>query len=278
MVEAGTFAVMKVLRLVDFGAYLDDGAKGVLLPKRFVPEGLKEGDDIKVFLYHDSENRMIATTQIPKAQLGEIAALTCVSATPQGAFLDWGLMKDLFVPKSQQLSPMVKGETYIVKIYRDEQTGRLAATQKIDRFLNNEEIDLKELQLVDLFIYRRSDIGYVAIISNKYSGILHFNDVFRDIAIGQHYEGYIKNIRENNKIDVALGKPGYQRVEDEKQKILRLLDEYNGFLPFNDKSDPAEVYNFFGMSKKLFKMTTGSLFKEKKISFTPEGIKLTKTS
>lgn len=273
MVEAGTFETMKVLRMVDFGAYLDDREKGVLLPKRFIPEGLKEGDEIKVFLYHDSENRMIATTQTPKGKLGDIVSLTCVSSTAQGAFLDWGLMKDLFVPKSQQITPMVKGEDYLVKIYCDEQTKRVAATQKIDRYLNTEAVDLKELQQVELLVYRRSDIGYVVIIQNKYSGILHFNDVFMEIKPGNVYEGYIKNIKEDNKIDVALGKPGYQRVENEKQKILRLLQENHGFLPYNDKSKPEDIYSFFGMSKKVFKMTTGSLFKDKKIIFLPEGIR-----
>lgn len=273
MIEAGSFQMLRVLRIVDFGAYLDDGEKGILLPKRFMPSGLKEGDVIEVFLYHDSEGRMIATTQHPKAVVGDIANLTCVSTTSYGAFLDWGLMKDLFVAKSQQINNMVKGENYIVKIYRDEQTGRVAATQKIDRFLNNDEVHLQELEPVELMIYRRSDIGYVVIINNQYSGMLHFGDLFKDVNPGDKFEGYIKKIRDDNKIDVALGKPGYQRVESEKEKVLRLLKESNGFLPYNDKSDPAQIYQYFGMSKKVFKMATGSLFKEKKIEFTPEGIR-----
>lgn len=273
MIEAGTFQMLRVLRIVDFGAYLDDGQKGILLPKRFMPATLKEGDVIEVFLYHDSEGRMIATTQSPIAVVGDIASLTCVSATSYGAFLDWGLMKDLFVPKSQQTNNMVKGENYIVKIYRDEQTGRVAATQKIDRFLNNDEVHLKEFEPVEVMIYRRSDIGYVVIINNQYAGVLHFGDVFKDINPGERFEGYIKKVREDNKIDVTLGKPGYQRVEGEKEKVLRLLKENDGFLPYNDKSDPALIYQYFGMSKKVFKMATGALFKEKKIEFTPEGIR-----
>lgn len=273
MIEAGSFQMLRVLRIVDFGAYLDDGEKGILLPKRFMPSGLKEGDVIEVFLYHDSEGRMIATTQHPKAVVGDIANLTCVSTTSYGAFLDWGLMKDLFVAKSQQINNMVKGENYIVKIYRDEQTGRVAATQKIDRFLNNDEVHLQELEPVELMIYRRSDIGYVVIINNQYSGMLHFGDLFKDVNPGDKFEGYIKKIRDDNKIDVALGKPGYQRVESEKEKVMRLLKESDGFLPYNDKSDPAQIYQYFGMSKKVFKMATGSLFKEKKIVFTPEGIR-----
>ena len=275
MIKVGEYNILKVAREVDFGLYLDDGAEGILLPKRFVPPGAKMGDEIKVFLYHDGEDRLIATTQQPKGILGDIVKLRTVSVTPQGAFLDNGLMKDLFVPKSKQQNNMIPNGEYLVKIYLDEQTGRLAATEKIEPFLSNEELTVKELEVVNLIVYRRTDIGYVVIINNKHTGVLHHNEIYRNITAGDKFTGFIKKIYPtDNKIDVAAGKPGYQRVEGEAEKILRLLKENNGYLPYYDKTDPEEIYSFFGMSKKTFKMTVGNLYKQKKISFEKTGIKL----
>ena len=274
MIEIGRYNILKVSRKVDFGFYLDDGKDGILLPKRFAPPQLKIGDEIKVFLYHDSDNRVIATTQQPKGIAGDIVQLKCVSVTPQGAFLDWGLMKDIFVAKSQQLTGMRVGDEYLVKIYIDKQTGRVAATEKIDAQFSNDELTVKEMELVDLVVYRRSDLGYVVIINNQHTGLLHFNEVYRPINIGDKLQGYIKKIRPDNKIDVVLGKPGYQRVEDETEKIIRLLKENNGYLPYYDKSDPDDIYAFFGMSKKTFKMTIGALYKQRKIDFAKAGIQL----
>jgi len=259
MINVGAYNVLKVIREVEFGVYLDDEKEGILLPVRFVPPGTKIGDELKVFLYHDSESRIIATTLKPKGLVGEIVKLRAVSVTPQGAFLDWGLMKDLFVPKSKQLMGMNPGRDYLVKIYLDEQTGRVAATEKIEPFLNNDELTVKELEQVNLTVYRRTDIGYVVIINHLHTGLLHFNEIYREIQVGDAFPGFIKKIRPENKIDVAAGKPGYQRVEDEAGKLIRLLGENNGYLPYNDKSDPDEIYSFFGMSKKTFKMTTGNL-------------------
>ena len=275
MIKVGKYNILKVIREVDFGLYLDDGAEGILLPKRFVPAGAKIGDEVKVFLYHDGEDRLIATTQQPKGILGDIVKLRTVSVTPQGAFLDNGLMKDLFVPKSKQQNNMIPNGEYLVKIYLDEQTGRLAATEKIEPFLSNEELTVKELEVVDLIVYRRTDIGYVVIINNKHTGVLHHNEIYRNITAGDKFTGFIKKIYPgDNKIDVAAGKPGYKRVEDEGEKILRLLQENNGYLPYYDKTDPEEIYSFFGMSKKTFKMTTGNLYKQRKINFEKTGIKL----
>jgi predicted RNA-binding protein (virulence factor B family) len=166
------------------------------------------------------------------------------------------------------------GGNYLVKIYLDEQTGRVAATEKIEQTLSNDDLTVKELDQVDLLVYRRTDIGYTVIINNKHTGVLHFNDIFQQISVGDTIKGFIKNIREENRIDVAVGKPGYQRVEDEAEKVLRLLEENNGYLPYNDKSSPEDIYEFFGMSKKTFKMTTGNLYKARKIEFTQTGIKL----
>ena len=275
MIKVGEYNTLKVIREVAFGVYLDDGAEGILLPKRFMPENIKIGDNINVFLYHDGEDRLIATTQKPKGILGDIVKLRTISVTPQGAFLDNGLMKDIFVPKSKQQRGMIPNGEYLVKIYLDEQTGRLAATEKIELFLSNDALTVKVLDEVNLTVYRRTDIGYVVIINNLHTGVLHHNEIYRDITAGDQFKGFIKKIYpEDNKIDVAAGKPGYNRVEDETQKILRLLNENDGYLPYYDKSNPEEIYSFFGMSKKTFKMTVGNLYRQKKISLEKAGIRL----
>jgi predicted RNA-binding protein (virulence factor B family) len=239
-----------------------------------MPRGIKIGDEVTVFLYHDSENRIIATTEKPKATVGEIALLTCVSTIGAGAFLDWGLMKDLFVAKSQQLNTMHVGGKYLVKVYIDEQTGRVAATEKIDFQLSNETLTIQELEQVSLIAYRKSDLGFVMIINNTHIGLLHDSQVFQQINVGDKLEGFIKTIRPDNKIDVVLGKIGYLKVEGETEKIVRLLKENKNYLPYSDKSNPEDIYNFFGMSKKTFKMTIGALYKQRKIDFGKEGILL----
>ena len=272
MVQIGVYNTLKVSRKVEFGFYLDDGEDGILLPKRFVPKGLHIGDDLKVFLYHDSDNRIIATTQEPKGIVGDIVELRCVSTTEHGAFLDWGLMKDIFVPRSQQLVQMHTGGDYVVRIYIDEQTGRVAATEKIEKQISNETLNVKEMDEVELYVQRETEIGWAMIINNKHLGLLHSNEVYRKIEIGDKLKGFIKTIRPDNKIDVVLDKPGYARIENEADKILRLLKEHNGFLPYHDKSEPQEIYDFFGMSKKTFKMTIGALYKQHKISFAKTGI------
>jgi len=281
MIRIGEYNTLTVKKELNFGLILDDGKEGILLPKRFVPRGARPGDTLKVFLYHDSEDRLIATTQHPLGVLGDIVRLRVVSVTPQGAFLDWGLMKDLFVPKSKQVSGMRLGGDYLVKIYLDEPTGRLAATEKIEPFLSNEDLTVKEKDIVDLTVYRRTDIGYVVIINNRHTGVRHFNEIFRDIRVGDQFKGFIKNIvpagessSGETRIDVVAGAPGYERTEDASAKILRLLKENKGFLPYHDKSEPDAIYSFFGMSKKTFKMTTGRLYKEKKITITDTGIQL----
>ncbi|MEI8075383.1 MAG: S1-like domain-containing RNA-binding protein [Bacteroidota bacterium] len=273
-IKVGDFNFLKVIRKVAFGFYLDDGEEGILLPIRFAPPDLQIDDEIKVFIYHDSDNRLIATTQIPYAIVGEIAKLKVVEITKQGAFLDWGLMKDLFVPMSKQLGGMRLGGEYLVKVYIDEQTGRVAATEKIDFLLSNEALTVKEKEIVELVVNRKTELGYAMIINNKHIGLLHSNEIYREMKIGEKLEGFIKTIRPDNKIDVVIGKPGFQKIEDEAAKILRLLAENDGYLPYHDKSDPEEIYAFFGMSKKVFKMTTGTLYKQQKIAFTKTGIQL----
>ncbi|MEP7251393.1 MAG: S1-like domain-containing RNA-binding protein [Ginsengibacter sp.] len=278
MVRMGEYNVMKVVKEKPMGVFVDDGENGILLPRRFVPAGTQPGDELKVFLYHDGEDRPIATTQKPYGVLGDIVKLKAVNITHQGAFLDWGLMKDLFIPKSKMQGFMQKDGEYLVKIVMDEQTGRLAATEKLEPFLSNENLTVNAKDAVSLIVYRKTDIGYEVIINNMHKGILHFNEVYRDIEIGDSFPGFIKNILPENKIDVAAGKSGYQRVEDEAGKVLRLLRESDGYLPYHDKSSPEEIYTFFGMSKKTFKMTTGKLYKQHQIEFTKTGIRLVEPS
>ena len=274
VLEAGQYHKLKVLRIKDAGAYLDDGLNGVLLPKREVPRGIKEGDELTVFIYHDSEDRLIATTQQPKGIVGDIVRLKVVGTGPIGAFLDWGLMKDLLVPKSKQISPMRMGGEYLVHIYKDERSGRIAASQYLEHLLSNEPLTVKEKDQVHLIVYRKTDLGYVMIINNRHTGLLHFSDVFKELEPGDQLDGFIKTIRPDHKIDLGIGKPGYQRVEDETGKIMRMLHEHHGYLPYHDKSDPEIIYEVFGISKKAYKMAVGKLYKEKKILLLDNGIKL----
>ncbi len=282
MLQAGIYHNLPVLRKVSIGVYLDDGGQGILLPNRFVPRGLNVGDTLRVFVYHDGEDRLVATTDSPRGQAGDIVRLRVVEVTRDGAFLDNGLMKDLFVPRSRQLSSMrIHGE-YLVKLYVDEQTGRLAATQKFEAELSNEALTVKELDAVQLVAYRRTEIGWLCIINNRHTGVLHYNEVYRPIAVGDAFLGFVKKIhapladagKGQYRIDVVAGDRGYGRVETESDKVLRLLRSHGGFLPYHDKSAPEEIYGFFEMSKKTFKMATGKLFRERMISFAPEGIRL----
>jgi len=274
-IKVGQFNLMRVDRKVDFGFYMDDGGEGILLPKRFVPSGLQIGDTISVFVYHDSDNRLIATTQEPFAVVGDIAALKVVEVTSQGAFLDWGLMKDLFVPVSQQLSTMRLGGKYLVKLYIDAQTGRVAATEKIDKQISNDDLTVKEGEKVKIQVFRESEIGYVVIVNQVHQGLVYKNEVFTHLHIGQFIdEAFVKKIREDNKLDICLGKQGGEKLADDNQKIMSLLKSHKGFLPYHDKSAPDDIYAFFGMSKKAFKMNVGMLYKLKLISIEEDGIHL----
>jgi predicted RNA-binding protein (virulence factor B family) len=272
-INIGEYNELAVLREVAFGLYLDDGKEGLLLPKRFVPEGAKVGDVIRVFVYHDGEDRLIATTQTPKAKVGDIARLRVVSVNNQGAFLDNGLMKDLFVPNSKIRDRMKVGADYLVYVYLDLETRRLTATEKFDYLLSNDNLTVQEKDDVIMVVYRRTDIGYVVIINGVHTGVLHFSDIHRTIEIGEKLKGFIRKIYDDNRIDVAVGTRGYARVEGEADKVLRMVKEAGGFLPYHDKSDPTEINEVFGMSKNAFKMAIGKLFRQKSILINQDGIR-----
>lgn len=273
MKQAGAYYTLPVVKLVDFGAYLDGAEAGeILLPKRYVPQGLRTGDVLEVFLYHDGESRLIATTDKPKGIVGDIVVLEVKDIMHQGAFLDWGIMKDVFLPLSQQASVLFKGMKIPVLLYLDELTGRVAATEKFQHKLKAHELTVAENDAVNLLVTRKTELGYEVIINSIHIGLIHFSDLFHELKIGDRLKGFVKRILPENKIDVMPGERGYKRIETEAEKIMRLLVEHNGYLPYHDKSSPEEIYTFFGMSKKSFKMAIGGLYKEKKINFTQMGI------
>ena len=273
MIQAGQYYTLPVVKLVDFGAYLDGGEAGeILLPKRYVPQGLRAGDELEVFLYHDGESRLIATTDKPKGIVGDIVVLEVKDVMHQGAFLEWGIMKDLFLPLSQQASVLYKGMKVPVLVYLDEMTGRVAATEKFQHHLKGNPITLVENDPVNLLVTRKTDLGFEVIINSMHVGLIHFSDIFHEMKIGDRLKGFIKKLLPDDKIDVMPGERGYKRIESDAEKIMRLLRENNGYLPYHDKSSPEEIYTFFGMSKKSFKMAIGGLYKDKKISFAQAGI------
>lgn len=264
-----------VVKRVDFGLYLDGGDKGeILLPTRYVPEGIEVGQDLEVFIYLDSEDRVIATTEKPLAQAGEFAHLRAKSIERVGAFLDWGLMKDLLVPFREQKMKMVSGRKYLVYVYVDEETGRIVASAKIDKFLDNVPPQYTEGQEVDLIIDQQTDLGFSAIVNQLHKGILYHNEVFEYLEQGQRIKGYVKKVREDDKIDLSLYPMGYKKVKGMADTILDILKEAGGYMAVTDKTEAEAIYDTFGMSKKNFKKAIGGLYKDKKIAIEPNGIRL----
>ncbi len=275
MVEIGKLNNLIALKKVDFGVYFDGEELGeILLPEKYVPKDLNTGDVIEVFIYRDSENRPIATTEKPEAVVGEFAFLKVVSVTKYGAFFDWGLPKNLMVPYREQKQIVEEGRSYIVYIYLDERSQRITGSTKLDQFLDLTPVEFNEGDEVDLFIYDKTNIGYKAIIEGTHSGILYDNEVFQKLEMGQHIKGYIRKIREDDKIDLRLQKSGYENVDDVMGKILAKLKDQDGFIPVNDKSPPEVISEIFGISKKTFKKSIGALYKKRLIVMDHEGIKL----
>lgn len=275
MVNLGDYNILKVVKRVDFGIYLDGGDDGeILMPARYVPQGVEPGDDLNVFIYLDSEDRPIATTEQPKAKVGDFALLKVTAVNQVGAFLDWGLMKDLMVPFREQKVKMEPGQQHIVYIYVDDDTQRIVASAKLDRFLDNMAPTYQEGDEVRLMVVSKTDLGYKVIINGLHWGMVYANEVFKPLHKGDCLSGYIKKVRDDDKIDVSLQKPGYGRVDSLQNQILEKLKLNNGFLPVNDKTDAQIIYEMFGCSKKSFKMTIGTLFRLRQIVIQPNGIKL----
>jgi uncharacterized protein len=277
MIQLGQYATLEVVKTTDFGVYLDGGPFGeVLLPKRYVPEGTEPGNDVDIFLYCDSEDRVIATTEKPFAKVGDIAYLRATDLADHGAFMDWGLMKDLFVPKNEQSEPMEKDKYYFVKVLLDDTTDRIYGSSKLPKFLqlqNDGEPTLGEE--VKLMAWVQTDLGFKMIINDQYIGLLFKNEVFQSLNMGKILRGYIKTIREDGRMDVTLQKSGYGNyIDDTTDLILNKLKENNGFLPITDSSAPDVIYETLNMSKKTFKKAVGSLYKQRLIALEKDGIRL----
>ncbi len=275
MITIGQSYSLEVIKTVDFGFYLDAEELGeVLLPRKHAPDNLTVGDTVDVFIYLDSEDRTVATTQKPRAKVGEFAYLKVVALTDVGAFLDWGLDKDILVPFAEQHRKMEVDHSYIVYLYIDERDGRIAASSKIDKFLDDDRPhNFKPQQAVNLLIANTTELGFKAIINNSHWGVLYQNDVFQRLSFGQSKKGFIKKTREDGKIDLSL--QGGQETRDKYAKIiLQYLNKQNGFAAVHDKSDPEQISRLFGMSKKAFKKAIGGLYKQKIISIEKDGIRL----
>jgi predicted RNA-binding protein (virulence factor B family) len=275
MINIGKINKLNVVKQQGADVYLSDGSSGkkVLLADRKLPANCQVGDTLDVFVYVDSEGHLAATTKKPLAEVGDIAWLKVVSLNYVGAFLDWGLPKDLLVPFSEQYHEMEVGRSYLVKVFLDEQS-RIAATTKIDKLLSDESVDFEVGQKVSLIIADRSDLGIKAIINNSHWGMLYENELFRPVKKGQKMEGYIKQIREDHKIDLSLHQPGYGKVISLTDSIIAKLKANNGVLMLSDKSPPEAIYAAFGVSKKVFKQAIGALYKQQLITIDKSGIKL----
>ncbi|MDP4207152.1 MAG: S1-like domain-containing RNA-binding protein [Bacteroidota bacterium] len=275
MAAIGKNNTLEVVRMVDFGAYLDGEELGeILMPQKYLPQDCKPGDQVDVFVYLDSEDRLVATTEKPYAMVGEFASLKVVSVNTVGAFLDWGLLKDLLVPYREQKQKMEVDRYYLVYIYLDHESKRIVASAKIEKHVDNVLPDYEEGQEVDLIICNPTELGYKAIINNAHFGMLYNNEVFTTLRRGQHLKGYIKKIREDEKIDLTLHKPGYEKVEDFTETIVEKLKNSGGFIPVNDKTPSDTIYGLFGVSKKTFKKAIGALYKNRVITIEENGIRL----
>ncbi len=275
MTEIGKLNNLQVVKILDFGAYLDGGEKGeILLPTRYIPDDIDIDDFIEVFIYNDSEDRIIATTEKPFAMVGDFCLLKVVEVNNVGAFLDWGLVKDLLVPFREQKTRMEVGRSYIVHIYLDEETDRIVASAKLDRFLDTTPPQYEKHQQVDILIQSRTDLGYKAIINNAHFGVLYENEVFANLNIGDRMKAFIKKVREDEKIDLYLNKTGYNQIDSVSEGILEKLKQNNNFVPITDKSKPEIIYNTFAISKKTFKKAIGNLYKKHLISIEKQGIRL----
>jgi len=272
--ELGKTLTLKVKNKLNDNWVIQAGNQVVLLPEEEAPQGLQIGDFLSVILYLNTKNELVASAQPAIAEVGQNANLKVVASSEAGAFLDWGLPKDLFLPRSKQKRMPEIGEYVFVRVFFDTYSNRLAASALEEDLFSNEGHQLKEMQLVKLKLFKNTPIGYLMIINNQHIGMLYSNEVFGSVQANTELEGYVKKVKENNLIDVALGKPGYKKVVDQTQQIIQLLKEANGFLPYHDKSDPEEIYRVFGMSKKNFKMSIGNLFREKKILLHDDGIEL----
>ena len=274
-IELGKFNQLEVVKQVDFGMYLDGGEEGeILLPTRYVPEDCKLGDWLNVFLYLDNEERLIATTLTPLVQVGEFACLEVSWVNQFGAFLNWGLMKDLFVPFSEQKMKMQVGNKYVIHAHIDDESFRIVASAKVDRYLSKETACYRPGEEVIILIWQKTDLGFKAIIENMYSGLLYDSEIFQTLHTGDVLKAYVKQVREDGKIDLILQKPGFEKIDDFSKTLHRYITEHGGWIGLTDKSPAEEIYDTFGVSKKTFKKAVGDLYKKRLILLHEDGIEL----
>ena len=266
--KIGEFNELRINRMVDFGAYLiDDDTHEVLLPKRYLSPEMKEGDDIRVFVYNDSENRPVATTEVPHAVVGDFALMRVKAVNRVGAFLDWGLVaKDLLVPFSEQRVDMKVGRSYIVRVYLDEASHRIVASAKLSKFLNRTEPDYYHRERVEVLVVQRSDLGYRVIVNNAHWGQIYQNETYQDVNVGDRLTAFVKQVRPDGKVDLTLAKIEKMRVDDLSDRIEQYLKEHNGEMTLTDKSDPDDINKVFNCSKKDFKKALGLLYKQQKVA------------
>ncbi len=277
MTQLGKINTLSIVKHVDFGVYLDGENMGeILMPKRYVTPDMKDGDEVTVMVYLDGEERYVATTEVPLAQVGDFAWLKVNKIENAGAFLDWGLSKELLVPFSEQKIKMEEGRSYLVYIYIDKVTDRITASMKLEKFFDSTTPEYTKNEEVDIIVWTPTEIGYKAIVNGKHQGVLYKNEVFKKLVTGQKMKAYIKKVREDGKIDLILDKPGYVKIDSTAQSIMTLLEKAGGFLPYNDKTDPEVIYNIFGISKKAFKQSIGNLFKQRMITLSDKGIEKAK--
>ena len=274
MIEIGKYNELKVKSSSAIGLFLTDGNEDILLPVKYVPKVVSVGDNIEVFVYLDNENRPIATTLKPHATVGDFAFLLVKEVNEHGAFLDWGISKDLFVSYQEQREEMKVGEKYLVYLFIDEFSGRIAGTTRWIKFLDNDTSNFNTGDEVQLLIAEKTDLGFKAIINNMCEGLLYHNEIFDQLNIGVVKRGYVKTIRDDGKIDLSLQQQGYIHIEDTKHQILRQIELNNGVLSLGDKSSPEEIYHQLKISKKAFKKIIGGLFKERLITVSDFEIKL----
>jgi predicted RNA-binding protein (virulence factor B family) len=276
MIEQGKYIVLKIQKRSSFGLFLaDESGEEVLLPNKYCTDEMKPGETVRVFIYKDSEGKKVATTLTPKIFIHEFALLKVTAVTSVGAFLDWGLEKELMVPFREQKQKMELGRWYIVFLDLDRKSDRLYASNRVERFLQNDQITVKEGDEVDLVILQKTDLGYSAIINHTHKGLLFDNEIFQEIRVGDRLKGYVKKIRDDRKIDLTVQPIGFRNFNDSNSELIyKILEENNGFLSITDKSSPQEIYSQFGISKKAFKKSLGSLYKQRKIDIADEGIKL----
>lgn len=274
-IQLGKYNQLEVVKEVDFGMYLDGDEDGeILLPKRYVPEGCKPGDVLNVFIYLDMDERLVATTLDPYVQVGEFACLEVAWVNQFGAFLDWGLMKDLFVPFREQKAKMQKGGRYIVHVHLDDESYRIVASAKVEHYLSKEKPTYKPGEEVHILVWQRTDLGYKVIVDNRFSGMLFHNEIFQPLEMGMQMKAFVKHVREDGKIDLVLQRSGARNVEDFAEVLLQFIKDNNGYTSINDKTDAETIYQTFGVSKKTFKKAVGDLYKKRLIILEPDGIRL----